>query len=878
MNTSSQSDSATNEPAQFQSPGNKTRRGLIWLGSITLVVIIVLVALPIVTARVASSWLQDNGASNASIEDIDINLFTGTVRLRELEASGGAQQRLHIGLAEVDVRWWPLASKRIHVEAVRLSDTQIDVAPDGQGNWQVGGLFFSPAPVDPEPETGSAPFDWGIGSELVSLSDVSLTYKDSLFDTDIEIHDIAIGRQFSWLSGEETELVIDMDVNDSPFNLRSTFVPWGELQSITGNLQLSDHDLTDHGDILQQLAGLDAARGLVSMDLEVTASLNEAGVVDVLVTGPLQISNVGFTRETLSFSNAEMDWQGQIDVKFPVVDNEPLVAVEGEIKLAGTQVASADLELQASLEALDYSGRFDLFVAEDVTQAPTFTLTAMLSGQGLALDHSRLAYELARLDSFALNEIQLDDLQQASVQQFQLSGLRLMADKPAEENPESSLLFSFEQLDLNQVAYDATSGVAIESVMLGQPVLTIVRQADGEIARVSELLAVFASEAEPDSAELVMESEGSSADQIIFAINSLQVQAADFATVQDVSIMPPVNFQLTALDLLINNINSGSTDSMDLTLATGNDNMTLNVSGDIAAFAAPMSVNLMVNLSALDLPRFSPYIPDYDIDRGRLSVDSQVAITGETLNIQNAVMLEAIRMTNKETEDDDSEPETSMSLDVALDLLRDSDDRIELELPVTGSLSDPQFDSADIIRTVMQNALQAAAMSYVTNALQPLGALLLVKDLATQAAEPRFAPLAMTAGESALTEQGREYLLKISDLLRQRPGLQLTLCGVVTETDRQVLASRELDRLQQAAVALAVQAEGSEQEVQAQPAAPLETPQISDGDLLELAATRTTTATDFLTDSAMIDSARLFTCREIIDNAEAGQPRVRISL
>ena len=112
----------------------------------------------------------------------------------------------------------------------------------------------------------------------------------------------------------------------------------------------------------------------------------------------------------------------------------------------------------------------------------------------------------------------------------------------------------------------------------------------------------------------------------------------------------------------------------------------------------------------------------------------------------------------------------------------------------------------------------------------------------------------------------------------QRPGLQLTLCGVVTETDRQVLASRELDRLQQAAVALAVQAEGSEQEVQAQPAAPLETPQISDGDLLELAATRTTTATDFLTDSAMIDSARLFTCREIIDNAEAGQPRVRISL
>ncbi|MDG1851866.1 MAG: DUF748 domain-containing protein, partial [Gammaproteobacteria bacterium] len=788
MNTSSQSDSSQIKPS-----GNKTRRGLIWLGSIALLLILVLVALPIVTARVASSWLQDNGASNASIEDIDINLFTGTVRLSELDASGGAQQRLHIGLAEVDVRWWPLASKRIHVDAVRLSDTQIDVAPDGQGNWQVGGLFISPAASEPTPESGSAVFDWGIGSELIALSNVSLTYQDSLFDTAVEIHEIAIGSHFSWQAGEETELVIDMDVNDSPINVRSTLVPWGERQSISGNLQLSDHDLSDHGAVLQQLAGLQGAQGIVSMDLEVTASLNEAGVVDVLVTGPLEINGLGFTLDSLSLNNQQIDWQGQIDVKLPVLDNQPLVAVDGSVQLAGTQLVAGDLELEASLDAFDYNGRFELFIPEDAAQPPRFTLAASLDGQGLAADHSRLAFELARLGSFSINELQLNDLQQASVAQLQLRGLRLMADTPAQDNAALNQLLRFDTLDLDQITFDAQSGVLIDSVTLGEPVLSIVRQAGGEIARVSELLAVFAEEPEQEASQQGSQSETGTTAPLTFVINSLQVMSTNFLALEDVSVTPPVNFQLSAMELLVNNINGGSSDPMDLTLATGNDNMALNVSGDIAAFADPMSVNLMANVSALELPRFSSYIPGYNIDRGRLSVDSTVAISGETLDIQNTVLLEAIQLAGKAADDGSILVQgMAMPLDVALDLLRDSDDRIELDLPVTGSLSDPKFDSTDIIRTVMQNALQNAAMSYVTNALQPLGALLFVGGLASEASVPRFEPVNMRSGEASLSAENREYLLKIADLLKQRPSLQLTLCGIVTEADREVLAAMAL--------------------------------------------------------------------------------------
>ncbi len=898
MNISPKQGSDASATGQAKATANNTRRRLIWLGSIALLVVVVLVGLPIMTARVATTWLQDNGAPEASIGDVDINLFTGTVRLLELQASGGAQQRLHIGAAEVDVRWWPLASKRIHVEALRLMNSQIDVAPDADGNWQVGGLIFSPAAQAPEPETASAEFDWGIGSEIINLSNVSITYRDALFDTDVEIEEISIGSHFSWQAGEETELVIDMTVNDSPINLRSTLVPWGELQSISGNLQLQEHALADHGQVLQQLAGLEAASGLVSMDLEVTASLDQAGVIDVLVTGPLEIVGVSFTRDTLSFSVGQMDWQGQIDVKFPVVNNEPLVSVEGAIQLADTQVALADLALEARLDAVDYSGLFELYAAEADDQAPLYTLAASLSGEGLAVDHGELAYELARLESFSLNQIQLDDLQRATVAQLQLAGLRLMGDvsadssstenSDADDTPADNRLFSFAQLDLQQLAYDAEAGVMIESVMLGEPVLAIVRQAGGEINRLNDLLTVFAGEPGQDtrgSVAQVTDAEVSGDSKMNFALNSLNVQATDLLDFEDASVSPPVNFLLTGLELALNNINSGSTDPVNIVLKTGNSNMTLDLAGDIVAFTEPMSANLLINIDALELPRFSPYIPGYNIDRGRLSVDSAVSINGETLDIKNSVLLEGIQLAGKGADDNSVLAQgMAMPLDVALDLLRDSDDRIQLDLPVTGSLSDPEFNSADIIRTVMQNALQNAAMSYVTNALQPLGTLLFIGGLASQAAEPRFAPLEMTAGESDLSDENRDYLLKISELLTERPRLQLTLCGIVTEADRGILAERALRQLQQDAQAAAAreagESAGADSALDSAPQTPaaIQTPGISDGELLELAAMRTGTATSFLTDTAMIESARLFTCRETIDAEEDARPRVRLSL
>ncbi|MGB5492189.1 MAG: DUF748 domain-containing protein [Woeseiaceae bacterium] len=346
---------------------------------------------------------------------------------------------------------------------------------------------------------------------------------------------------------------------------------------------------------------------------------------------------------------------------------------------------------------------------------------------------------------------------------------------------------------------------------------------------------------------------------------------------EDRSVTPPVKFGLTRLDLGVSNINSASSEPMSVLLTTGNDNMQLNLEGTINAFAEVPAVNLMATLSGLELPRFSAYVPGYNVETGRFSSESTLSIVGEVLDLQNAVLIERLALSGKAAQGNEILGQgMAMPLDVALNMLRDSEDRIALALPVTGSLSDPSFDSTDIIRTIMQNAIQNAAMSYVTNMLQPLGTLLLVRDLASQAAAPRFAPLEMATGEASLSPASREYLSKIGDLLTQRPRLQLNLCGIATEVDRETLTIIALAALAPGTEVPAVDTQADPASEQA-PAEPMP-PRVSDAELLQLAARRTTVAMEFLTKEAMIAPDRLFSCRETIDEAGDAAPRVRIEL
>ncbi len=235
------------DPAGYLRRQPRVRKRLIRAAWLAVVLLVLLTLLPIAAAWYAEDWLRANGADNAVIDDIDINVFTGEVRITGLDASV-ADARLHVGLLEANARWWPLAWQRVHIQEVHLTDSRIDVRAGADGSWQIGGLNLAPAATESDPVTvandESSP--WHFGSERVHLTDVVLTYRDQLVESEVDIDEILLGSHFSWDHGLTTDLDVDMTVDGARLRLSSEVQPWADERSIAGTLDLDALDLAEY--------------------------------------------------------------------------------------------------------------------------------------------------------------------------------------------------------------------------------------------------------------------------------------------------------------------------------------------------------------------------------------------------------------------------------------------------------------------------------------------------------------------------------------------------------------------------------------------------------------------------------------------------------
>jgi hypothetical protein len=126
----------------------------------------------------------------------------------------------------------------------------------------------------------------------------------------------------------------------------------------------------------------------------------------------------------------------------------------------------------------------------------------------------------------------------------------------------------------------------------------------------------------------------------------------------------------------------------------------------------------------------------------------------------------------------------NLPLDLAIAILQDTDGRIDLGLPVSGSLDDPQFSYGRIIWKAIGNILT----KIVTAPFRALASLFGGNG-------EKLEKIAFEAGEDGLTPPEKEKLKQISTILNKRPGLALTVHPAWSaEVDRPVLKEARLRR------------------------------------------------------------------------------------
>jgi hypothetical protein len=189
----------------------------------------------------------------------------------------------------------------------------------------------------------------------------------------------------------------------------------------------------------------------------------------------------------------------------------------------------------------------------------------------------------------------------------------------------------------------------------------------------------------------------------------------------------------------------------------------LEISGQFNPTAQPLALNIHARATDLELAPLSPYAgkyAGYAIERGKLSMDLSYLITPEgQLEAKNQVIVNQLTFGERV----ESASATSLPVLLAVSLLKDSNGVIDINLPISGSLKDPQFSIGALVVKVIVNVL--------TKALTAPFSLLFGSS------EQDLSVVEFTPGTAALSASGASALDKVAKALSDRPALKMTVTG-----------------------------------------------------------------------------------------------------
>ncbi|HET6719254.1 MAG TPA: DUF748 domain-containing protein, partial [Rhodocyclaceae bacterium] len=249
----------------------------------------------------------------------------------------------------------------------------------------------------------------------------------------------------------------------------------------------------------------------------------------------------------------------------------------------------------------------------------------------------------------------------------------------------------------------------------------------------------------------------------------------------DQFIKPPYRASLTGLEGKITALAAGQRGLIDLRGAVDRS-APLAISGEVDPFSAVLFLNVAARVKGVDMPAMSPYAErylGYQLSKGKLSFDVKYFVENGQLKAENALFLDQLTFGDKV----DSPEALSVPVTLAVALLKNTRGEIDLNLPVSGSLNDPEFSVARIVFKVLGNLIVKAVSS-------PFALLGAAFGGGEELSQVDFA-----AGRAGLEADGEKRLLILARALLERPGLSLEITGQADpQGDRQGLALVLLDR------------------------------------------------------------------------------------
>lgn len=234
----------------------------------------------------------------------------------------------------------------------------------------------------------------------------------------------------------------------------------------------------------------------------------------------------------------------------------------------------------------------------------------------------------------------------------------------------------------------------------------------------------------------------------------------------DFYVKPNYTANLTGMKGSVSGFATGNAAPADLVLEGRlDDDAPVTISGKLNPLGEQLYLDIAAKAAGVELTRLTPYATKYagyPITKGKMTVDVAYKIENGRLDASNHLFLEQLTFGDRV----DSPDATKLPVLLAVSLLKDRNGVIDVNLPVSGSLSDPELSVGSVIGRVIVNLLTRAITSPFTLLASAFGG-------GTQ----ELGHVDFAAGSAQLDEEARGRLNTLATALKERPALRLEITG-----------------------------------------------------------------------------------------------------
>ncbi|MNM64559.1 OmpA family protein [compost metagenome] len=340
----------------------------------------------------------------------------------------------------------------------------------------------------------------------------------------------------------------------------------------------------------------------------------------------------------------------------------------------------------------------------------------------------------------------------------------------------------WQQLTLDGLAYQHGDSLAIQSLSLEEPYARFIINED-RTTNVSELII----EQPGGGASASAGKSGSSAQPagkpLGIRIGGIKVNngSANFA---DLTLRPDFATAIQQLGGSIGAIDNRNPRPASVDFKGKVDKYApVSIKGSLNPFSPLEQLDIATSFKRVELTTLTPYsgkFAGYRIRKGRLNLDLHYKITKGQLNAENKVLVEKLQL-GERVESPDA---VDLPVKLAVALLKDANGNIDIQLPVSGDLNNPQFSVMPIVWQTLRNLIVRAVQAPFK----------FIAGLAG-GGDPDMGSVTFSAGSSELSGGAQGRLDKLAAALKQRPALRLEVEGVsAASSDGPLLAEQRLQQ------------------------------------------------------------------------------------